>query len=159
MVVTPQVTVASTRAAALKSNSIPMTITSNDAIRELLIKAKTIAVVGLSADPMRASFGVSQYMQRKGYRIIPVNPNEQMVLGERSYSSLAEVPERIDLVDVFRRPEFVPEVVEEVIRLKIPAVWLQEGVVHPAAAKKAREAGVLVVMDKCIFKEHRALGL
>lgn len=129
---------------------------SNDEIRELLANTRTIAVVGLSSDPMRASFGVSQYMQRGGYRIIPVNPNERMVLGEKSYNSLAEVPEKIDLVDVFRRPEFVPEIVDEVIRLKIPALWLQEGVVHQAAAKKAREAGVVVVMDKCVLKEHRA---
>jgi len=88
-----------------------------------------------------------------------VNPNEQTVLGEKSYRCLAEVPEKIDLVDVFRRPEYVPEIVDEVIRMKIPAVWLQEGVVHQAAAKKGREAGVVVVMDKCILKEHRARGL
>lgn len=131
----------------------------NDEIRELLSKTRTIAVIGLSSDPLRPSFGVTQYMQRKGYRIIPVNPNEQSVLGEKSYGSLAEVPEKIDLVDVFRRPEFVPEIVDEVIRLKIPAVWLQEGVVHQVAAEKARKAGVLIVMDKCIFKEHRARGL
>jgi predicted CoA-binding protein len=134
-------------------------MTRNDEIRDLLTKARNIAVVGLSSDPLRPSFGVSQYMQRKGYRIIPVNPNEQAVLGEKSYASLAEVPEKIDLVDVFRRPEFVPEIVDEAIRLKIPAVWLQEGVVHQAAAKKARDAGIFVVMDRCIFKEHRARGL
>ena len=134
-------------------------MTPNDEIRELLTESKTIAVVGLSSDPLRPSFGVSQYMQHKGYRIIPVNPNEQMVLGEKSYGSLAEVPERIDLVDVFRRPEFVPEIIDELIRLKIPAIWLQEGVVHQVAAKKARDAGIFVVMDKCILKEHRARGL
>ncbi|HWY68323.1 MAG TPA: CoA-binding protein [Terriglobales bacterium] len=134
-------------------------MTLNDEIRDLLTKARNIAVVGLSSDPLRPSFGVTQYMQRKGYRIIPVNPNEEAVLGEKSYASLAEVPEKIDLVDVFRRPEFVPEIVDEMIRLKIPAVWLQEGVVHQAAAKKARDAGIFVVMDKCIFKEHRARGL
>ena len=134
-------------------------MTRNDEIRDLLTKARNIAVVGLSSDPLRPSFGVTQYMQRKGYRIIPVNPNEEAVLGEKSYASLAEVPEKIDLVDVFRRPEFVPEIVDEMIRLKIPAVWLQEGVVHQAAAKKARDAGIFVVMDKCIFKEHRARGL
>jgi len=108
---------------------------------------------------LRPSYGVSQYMQHKGYRIIPVNPNEKTVLGEKSCASLAEVPERIDLVDVFRRPEFLPEIVDEVIRLKIPAIWLQEGVVHQAAANKARDAGIFVVMDKCILKEHRARGL
>jgi len=113
-------------------------MTPNDEIRELLTSSRTIAVVGLSSDPIRPSFGVSQYMQRRGYRIIPVNPNEQTVLGETSYRCLAEVPEKIDLVDVFRRPEYVPEIVDEVIRMKIPAVWLQEGVVHQAAAKKGR---------------------
>ena len=130
-----------------------------DAIAELLKRSKTIAVVGLSNSPLRPSHGVSAYMQIQGYRIIPVNPNEQTVLGEKSYRCLAEVPEKIDLVDVFRRPEYVPEIVDEVIRMKIPAVWLQEGVVHQAAAKKGREAGVVVVMDKCILKEHRARGL
>lgn len=133
-------------------------MTANDEIRELLTRTKTIAVVGLSSDPLRPSYGVSQYMQRKGYRIIPVNPNEQTVLGEKAYSSLAAVPDKIDLVDVFRRTEFVPEIIDEVIRLKIDAVWLQEGVVHQPAAKKARDSGVLVVMDKCILKEHRARG-
>lgn len=136
-----------------------MTITGKDEIGELLAKAKTIAVIGLSSDPMRPSFGVSQYMQRKGYRIIPVNPNETAVLGEKAYRRLSEVPEKIDVVDVFRRPEFVPEIVDEAIRLKVPFLWLQEGVVHPSAANKAREAGITVVMDRCILKEHRARGL
>ena len=134
-------------------------MTPNDSIRELLTNTKTIAVVGLSSNPLRPSFGVSQYMQRKGYRIIPVNPNERTVLGEKAYSSLAEIPDRIDLVDVFRRSEFVPEIVDEVIRLKIRALWLQEGVVHHAAANKARDSGIFVVMDKCILKEHRGQGL
>jgi predicted CoA-binding protein len=132
---------------------------AQDEIGELLTKAKTIAVVGLSSDPMRPSFGVSQYMQRKRYRIIPVNPNESSVLGEKAYGNLAEVPEKVDIVDVFRRSEFVPALVDEVIRLKIPALWLQEGVVHQAAAKKAQDAGIVVVMDRCILKEHRARGL
>jgi uncharacterized protein len=136
-----------------------MTIRGKDEISELLANVKTIAVVGLSSDPMRPSFGVSQYMQRKGYRIIPVNPNEKTVLGEKAYGTLAEVPEKIDVVDVFRRPEFVPEVVDEAIRLKVPFLWLQEGVIHPSAANKAREAGITVVMDRCILKEHRARGL
>lgn len=130
-----------------------------DEIGELLGRVKTIAVVGLSSDSMRPSFGVSQYMQRKGYRIIPVNPNESSVLGEKAYASLFDVPEKIDLVDVFRRPEFVPEVVEQTIGLKIPALWLQEGVIHEAAAKRARDAGLTVVMDRCILKEHRARNL
>jgi len=128
----------------------------SDPIRDLLLRVKTIAVVGLSSDPMRPSFGVSQWMQRKGYRIIPVNPNETEVLGARAYGSLAEIPEPVDLVDVFRRPQFVPEVVDEAIRLNIPAIWLQEGVVHKVAAQKARDAGLTVVMDLCILKEHRA---
>lgn len=131
----------------------------SDQIGELLSRVKTIAVVGLSSDPMRPSFGVSQYMQRKGYRIIPVNPNESSVLGEKAYSTLSEVPEKIDAVDVFRRPEFVPEIVEETIRLKIPALWLQEGVIHESAAKRARDAGITVIMDRCILKEHRARGI
>ena len=134
-------------------------MSSTDHMRELLSQAKTIAVVGLSSNPMRPSFGVSQYMQGKGYRIIPVNPNESSVLGERAYASLSEIPDRIDVVDVFRRSEFVAEIVEEVIRLKIPALWLQEGVVDEAAARKAREAGITVVMDRCILKEHRARAL
>ena len=129
---------------------------ASDPIRDLLLRAKTIAVVGLSSDPMRPSYGVSQYMQRKGYRIIPVNPNETEVLGEKAYGSLVEIPEQVDLVDVFRQPQFVPEIVDEAIRLKIPAIWLQEGVIHKAAAQKAREAGLTVVMDLCILKEHRA---
>ncbi|HEU5234699.1 MAG TPA: CoA-binding protein [Terriglobales bacterium] len=131
----------------------------SDEIGELLGRVKTIAVVGLSSDPMRPSFGVSQYMQRKGYRIIPVNPNESSVLGEKAYSTLSEVPEKIDVVDVFRRPEFVPEIVEETIRSKIPALWLQEGIIHETAAKRARDAGITVVMNRCILKEHRARNL
>lgn len=127
-----------------------------DAIGELLSRTRTIAVVGLSSDPMRPSFGVSQYMQGKGYRIIPVNPNESSVLGEKSYRTLAEIPEKVDMVDVFRRPEFVREIVDEAIRLKIASLWLQEGVVDPTAAQKARDAGITVVMDRCILKEHRA---
>src|SRR5579864_1093425 len=118
----------------------------NDAIGELLTRTKTIAVVGLSSSPFRPSFGVAQYMQKKGYRIIPVNPNEGTVLGEKAYTSLSEIPEKIDMIDVFRRPEFVPEIVAEAIRLKIPSLWLQEGVVHDGAAKKARDAGISVVM-------------
>ncbi|MBV9075513.1 MAG: CoA-binding protein [Acidobacteria bacterium] len=133
-----------------------MPSTEKDEIRDLLSRVRTIAVVGLSSDPMRPSFGVSQYMQRKGYRIIPVNPNESSVLGEKAYASVSQIPEKIDLVDVFRRPEFVPEIVDDAIRMKIPAIWLQEGVIHPAAAQKARNAGITVVMDRCILKEHRA---
>ncbi len=123
---------------------------------ELLKQSKTIAVVGLSSSPLRPSHGVSAYMQSHGYRIIPVNPDIKGALGEKAVASLADVPEKIDIVDVFRRSEFVPEIVEEAIRLKVPAIWLQEGVIHQEAAEKARKAGIMVVMDKCILKEHRA---
>ncbi|HEV8523569.1 MAG TPA: CoA-binding protein [Terriglobales bacterium] len=126
-----------------------------DPIGELLKQAKTIAVVGLSSGPLRPSHGVAAYLQQQGYRIIPVNPTIDSALGEKSYASLRDVPEKIDIVDVFRRPEFVPEIVDQVIDLKLPAVWLQEGVIHEAAAEKARQAGVFVVMDRCILKEHR----
>ena len=127
-----------------------------DPIYELLSRAKTIAVVGLSGSPMRPSHGVSAYMQAQGYRIVPVNPQISEALGEKSYPSLLEVPEKIDLVDVFRRPEFVDEIVEQAIQLKIPAIWLQEEVINEGAAKKARQAGMFVVMDRCILKEHLA---
>jgi len=132
-----------------------------DRTLELLTKAKTIAVVGLSDDPCKPSYDVSRYLQSKGYRVVPINPKLSEVLGERSYPSLSEAAEheKIDLVDVFRRPEAVPEIVDEVLALGLPALWLQETVVHQAAAQKARDAGVLVVMDKCILKEHRRYGL
>ncbi|HYA94917.1 MAG TPA: CoA-binding protein [Terriglobales bacterium] len=133
-----------------------MSAGASDPIGDLLKKAKTIAVVGLSNKPLRPSHGVSLYMQQQGYRIIPVNPNIQRVLGEKAYPSLKDVPENIDVVNIFRRPEFVPEVVEQAIALKIPAVWMQEEVIHEPAAEKARQAGIFVVMDRCILKEHRA---
>jgi uncharacterized protein len=127
-----------------------------DPIRQLLDSAKIIAVVGLSPNPLRASHGVSAYMQDQGYRIIPVNPNIREALGEEAYPSLLEIREKIDIVNVFRRSEFVEEVVEQAIQKKIPAVWMQEGVVHHAAASKAKQAGIFVVMDRCILQEHRA---
>jgi hypothetical protein len=127
-----------------------------DPIADLLERTKTIAVVGLSNDPWRASHGVSAYMQSQGYRIIPVNPQIESCLGEKSYASLLAVPEKIDLVNIFRRPEFVEEVVDQAIQLKVPAVWMQEDVIHEKAAEKARQAGIFVVMDSCILKEHRA---
>ena len=123
-------------------------------IAELLRSAKTIAVVGLSNNPARTSNGVSAYMQSQGYRIIPVNPAISEALGEKAYPTLSEVPEKIDIVNVFRRPEHVPEVVDEAIRLGVPAIWMQEGVVHQEAAEKARQAGIFVVMNRCILKEH-----
>src|SRR5713226_6078312 len=127
-----------------------------DEIGELLKRARTIAVVGLSGSPLRPSHGVSAYMQLHGYRIIPVNPNITEALGENSYPSLLDVPDKIDLVDVFRRPEYVDEIVEQAIRLKLPAIWLQEDVINERAAEKARKAGMFVVMDRCVLKEHRA---
>ena len=131
-------------------------MTETDPIYELLARTKTIAVVGLSDSPMRPSHGVSAYMQAQGYRIIPVNPQISEALGETSYPSLLEVPEKIDLVDVFRRPEYVDEIVEQAIQMKAPAIWLQEDVINERAAHKARAAGIFVVMDRCILKEHRA---
>ena len=131
-------------------------VNKTDDIGELLKNARTIAVVGLSDSPMRTSYGVSQYMQSQGYKIVPVNPEIATSLGEKAYASLGDVPGTIDLVNVFRRPEYVPDVVDEAIRLNVPAIWLQEGVIHEAAAKKARKAGIFVVMDKCIYKEHVA---
>ncbi|MBO0910863.1 MAG: CoA-binding protein [Acidobacteria bacterium] len=125
-------------------------------MRDLLEGSKTIAVVGLSDSPLRPSYGVSAYMQAQGYRIIPINPQIRDALGEKSYPSLLEVPEAIDIVNVFRRPEFVEEIVDQAIRLEIPAVWMQEGVISPQAAEKARKAGMFVAMDLCILKEHRA---
>jgi uncharacterized protein len=133
-----------------------MAMNESEQITELLKKSKNIAVVGLSSSPMRPSYGVSAYLQSHGYRIIPVNPEIKGALGEKAYASLSEVPEKIDIVDIFRRPEFVPSVVDEAIRLKPAAIWMQEGVQHEAAAEKARKAGILVVQDRCLLKEHRA---
>lgn len=132
--------------------SLPKT----DPIAELLRTAKTIAVVGLSNSPMRPSFGVTAYMQSHGYRIIPVNPHIESCLQEKAYASLLDVPGKIDIVNIFRRPEFVGAIVDQAIRLKVPAIWMQEDVIHEKAAEKAREAGIFVVMDRCILKEHRA---
>ena len=126
-----------------------------DEIGEVLKRTKTIAVVGLSDSPLRPSYGVSAYMQSQGYKIIPVNPSIKGSLGEKAVASLADVEEKIDMVDVFRRSEYVPDLVDEAIRLKVPAIWLQEDVIHEEAAEKARKAGIFVVMDKCILKEHR----
>jgi uncharacterized protein len=127
-----------------------------DQITDILKESKTIAVVGLSDDPSRPSHGVSEYMQDHGYRIIPVHPTAETVLGEKVYRNLSEIPDKIDIVDVFRRPDAVPAIVDEVIALKLPVLWLQETVVHEEAAQKARKAGIKVVMDLCILKEHRA---
>jgi hypothetical protein len=128
----------------------------SDPILDLLKRARTIAVVGLSDSPLRPSHGVSLYMQTHGYRIIPVNPNIKFALGEKAHASLLDIPEPIDIVNIFRRPEFVEAVVDQAIQRKAPAIWMQEEIIHQAAAAKARAAGIFVVMDQCILKEHRA---
>ena len=130
---------------------------TDKAITELLKNAKTIAVVGLSNNPMRPSFGVSRFLQRQGYRIIPVNPNETEVLGERAYPSIKDVPDHVDIVNIFRRPARVPEVVDDALERGIRCIWMQEGVVNREAAKKAEESGMAVVMDRCILKEMARL--
>jgi hypothetical protein len=122
----------------------------------LLESTKIIAVVGLSPRRSRPSNGVARYLQSAGYRIIPVNPNETEVLGEQACARLEDVPERIDIVDIFRRSEAVPEIVESAIKIGARAVWMQEGVIHEAAAERARQAGLIVMMDRCILKEHHA---
>jgi hypothetical protein len=129
-------------------------INDPSAIKRILDECRTIAVVGLSSNQMRPSYGVARYLQQHGYRIIPVNPNETEVLGERAYPNLADVPEKFDLVDIFRRSDEAGAHVNEAIRLGAKAVWLQEGVIDQAAAKRALEAGLMVVMDRCILKEH-----
>ena len=125
-----------------------------DPIQTILETCKTLAVVGLSSRPSRPSHGVSFYMQSHGYRIIPVNPNEGSVLGEKCYPALDDVPESFDAVVIFRRSEFVPEVVESAIRKGAKVVWMQEGVQHEEAARRARDAGLEVVQNRCILKEH-----
>ncbi|HEV2013726.1 MAG TPA: CoA-binding protein [Candidatus Dormibacteraeota bacterium] len=130
-----------------------------DAVEKILRSAKTIAVVGLSPDPTRPSHGVARYLQRAGYRIIPVNPNVDEVLGERAYPSLSQLPGPVDVVDVFRRSEFVGPIVDEAIAIGAGAVWLQDGVIDEAAAERARAAGLDVVMDDCMMRRHARLGL
>ena len=131
-----------------------MSGTDADRITKLLQSARTIAVVGLTDTPTRPSYGVSHYMQSQGYRIIPVNPNIKQWEEEKAYPSLLDVPVKLDIVNVFRRNDGVPEVVEHAIRINAPVIWMQEGVIHQKAAEKARRAGIFVVMDKCILKEH-----
>jgi len=126
----------------------------DDPIRDMLARSKVIAVVGLSSKPHRPSFGVARYLQSVGYRIVPVNPNETEVLGEKSYARLEDVPVHVDIVDIFRRSEFVPPIVESAIAIGASVVWLQEGVIHEGAAARARAAGLEVVMDRCTLKEH-----
>ena len=125
---------------------------------EVLRTSRTIAVVGLSSKRWRPSYGVAEYMKRAGYRIIPVNPNEREIMGETCYPSLDAVPDPVDIVDIFRRSEHVPEIVEAAIRKGARAIWMQEGVYHEEAARRAEEAGLAVVMDRCILKDHRRLA-
>ena len=129
-------------------------INSHETIRSILEQCRTIAVVGLSSDPSRASHGVAGYMRRQGYKVIPVNPNETEVFGEKAYPDLAAVPEKVDLVDVFRRSAEAGKAVDEAIAVGAKAVWLQEGVIDRDAAQRALDAGLLVVMDRCWLKEH-----
>lgn len=131
-----------------------MEINSQEAIKKILDDCRTIAVVGLSSNPARASNSVASYMKQKGYKVIPVNPREEKVFGEKSYPSLSEVPEQVDLVDVFRKSEEAGAVVDEAIKIGAKAVWLQEGVIDEAAAQRAQDAGLLVVMDRCWLKDH-----
>jgi len=126
----------------------------DDPIHDLLARSKVIAVVGLSSKPRRPSFGVARYLQSVGYHIIPVNPNETEVLGEKCYARLEDVPVHVDIVDIFRRSEFVPPLVESAIAIGAAVVWMQEGVMHEEAAARARAAGLEVVMDRCTLKEH-----
>jgi predicted CoA-binding protein len=128
----------------------------SDPITDILQRSKTIAVVGLSSNPLRPSHGVSAYMQSHGYRIIPVNPNIEECLGEKAYRSLLQLPEKIDIVNIFRRSEYVDEVVDQAIQCEAPVLWMQEEVINERAAEKARKAGIFVVMNRCILKEHRA---
>lgn len=127
-------------------------------IKQILAECKTIAVVGLSSSPFRPSNGVASFMQKKGFKVVPVNPNEREVLGEKAFANLADVPEKIDLVDIFRRSDEAGSAVDEAIRVGAKAVWLQEGVIDEAAAEKAESAGLLVVMNKCWLKEYMKYG-
>ena len=134
-----------------------MNATATDQIADILNASKNIAVVGLSNSPMRPSYGVTAYMQSAGYKIIPVNPAINGALGEKAVATLLDIPkdQKIDIVNIFRRPEFVPEIVDQAIQLKVPCIWMQEEVIHEEAAEKARNAGITVIMNKCILKEHR----
>jgi uncharacterized protein len=138
-------------------NAAPAGPPTDQQIAELLHTARVIAVVGLSSKKWRASYGVSEFLQSVGYRIIPVNPREKEVLGEKVYARLEDIPETPDIVDIFRRSEAVPEIVDSAIRMGAKAVWMQEGVVNEEAAARARAAGLLVVMDLCILREHHRL--
>ncbi len=135
-----------------------MSYADAEIIKRILDECKTIAVVGLSSNPMRPSNGVASFMQKKGCKVVPVNPNESMVLGEKAFMNLSAITEKIDLVDIFRRSEEAGAVVDEAIKIGAKAVWLQEGVIDKAAAKRAEDAGLLVVMDRCWLKDYMRFG-
>ena len=132
---------------------------TTDEIRSLLTHAKTIAIVGASSNPDKESHGIMQKLQRVGYRVIPVNPREKEILGEKAYASLSDIPERIDIVDVFRRPEDTPPIADEAVRIGAKALWLQTGIVNDEAAARAKAGGLVVVMDACIGATHALLGI
>jgi predicted CoA-binding protein len=136
------------------SSSRPPAPVAGDPASVILKSSRTIAVVGLSNRRHRPSYGVAEYLQSAGYRVIPVNPGVTEVLGEKCYARLEDIPEHVDIVDIFRRAEFVPEIVESAIRIGARGVWMQEGVIHPRAAERARSAGLFVIMNACILKEH-----
>jgi predicted CoA-binding protein len=135
---------------------LPLANATPDEIRQILATARTIAVVGLSDNPNRDSHRVAAYLQQAGYRIVPVNPNLASVLGEPAFASLREVPVSVDVVDIFRKPEAVPSIVADAIAIGARAIWMQDGIVHNAAAEQARAAGLRVVMSRCLLREHRA---
>jgi len=130
---------------------------NDETLKEILLATKTIASVGLSANPEKESYGIVQYLKRQGYRVIPVNPTADEILGEKSYPDLESVPEKIDVVQVFRKPEDVPPVVDSAIKAGAKVVWMQEGIVHEEAAQNARQAGLQVVMDACMRATHQRL--
>jgi uncharacterized protein len=130
---------------------------TSDEIAEILRTTRVIAVVGLSPKPERPSYGVSSYMKDQGYTIIPVNPGQSEILGEKAYKSVLDIPQAVDMVNIFREPAAVPDIVDQAIAKGAKVVWMQEGIVHNEAAEKARAAGLKVVMNKCLFKEHRQL--
>jgi len=138
---------------------MPITNASSAEVRQIFATARTVAVVGLSDKPDRDSYHAAAYLQQQGLKIIPINPNVAEVLGEKAYANLLDIREPVDIVDIFRKPEVVPGIVEEAIAIGAKAVWMQKGIVHNAAAEKARQAGLNVVMSKCIMIEHQSLQL
>jgi uncharacterized protein len=139
------------------SCELPLRNAASEEVHQILAAAKTVAVIGLSDKPHRDSFHVAAYLQQQGYRIIPVHPRIASALGEKAYARLSDVPQAVDIVDIFRRPEAVPEIVEQAITIGARVIWMQEGIAHNTAADRARAAGLQVVMNKCMLKEHRNL--